>query len=186
MYETLLSSPPIGFSHAPSLTHQQINRHISSLVNTEMRPSSLLLALHLVIAAPAVIAMANAEESMSTVAIAAPEMTSLAPPAAVVSPPSSAPSPPVNLPAWSPVVDVTNRSIQQVGRFAVVAYFFKTGTKLEFVNVVSCQTKPYNGGNSYRLVITVAGPGTKTARYSTSVWGILGTTRWQLWSFAPN
>jgi hypothetical protein len=173
------------FHRLPLVSHTRHRLLICRSIDTEMRPSSLLLALHLVIAASAVIAIANAEESVS--AVAAPEMTSPPPPpAAVVSPPSSAPSPPVNLPAWSPVVDVNDRSIQQVGRFAVVAYFFKTGTKLEFVNVVSCQTKPYNGGNSYRLVITVAGPGAKAARYSTSVWGILGTTRWQLWSFAPN
>nr|CAB3496933.1 unnamed protein product [Digitaria exilis] len=87
------------------------------------------------------------------------------------------------------------RTIRQVGKFAVSAYCLNTGARLAFVNVVGGQSQPYGGGARYRLVITVAvddaGPSaaettTTMAQYGVLVWGILGTTTWQLWYFAPN
>ncbi|KAG8073654.1 hypothetical protein GUJ93_ZPchr0006g44850 [Zizania palustris] len=56
---------------------------------------------------------------------------------------------------------------------------------LVYVNVMSGQTQPYNGGSNYQLVITVAGGG-KTSLYNAFVWGVLGTTTWQLRSFKLN
>ena len=83
------------------------------------------------------------------------------------------------------MTNVNDRTIQQVGKFAVHAYCLNTGAQLVFVSVVGGQAQPYGGGARYQLVITVAGdgPGATTARYGVSVWGILGTTTWQLWSF---
>ncbi|KAK3150620.1 hypothetical protein QOZ80_3AG0235530 [Eleusine coracana subsp. coracana] len=152
-----------------------------------MRPSSILAIPFLLGASSLAIAITNAKEHTGAAPAPSPHETMSPPPPPAVNPPSP-PSPPLGIPApaWTPVKDVNDRTIQQVGQFSVVAYFFNTGTKLEFVNVVSGQSQPYNGGNSYRLVITVAGPGTETSRYSASVWGILGTTTWQLWSFAPS
>ncbi|KAL6660039.1 hypothetical protein ACP70R_002161 [Stipagrostis hirtigluma subsp. patula] len=159
-----------------------------------MRPSRLL-ALPLLLAASVLATAANADDDYSVaapapspLAEAAPPLTPTAtpppPPPPEASPPP--PPPPVNPPAWSPVTDVNDLTIQQVGRFAVRAYCLNTGEQLVFVNVVSGQTQPTsNGGSSYQLVITVAGPGPKTGQYSVLVWGILGTTAWQLWSFAP-
>ncbi|GJN30429.1 hypothetical protein PR202_gb18737 [Eleusine coracana subsp. coracana] len=146
-----------------------------------MRPSSLRFAFPLLLAASVSIATTSAADTSTPPSETSPPP----PPPDEVSPPLSSPASP-SPPVWTPVIDVNDRTIQQVGQFAVVAYFFNTGTKLEFVNVVSSQSQPYNGGNSYRLVITVAGPGTEMARYSASVWGVLGTTTWQLWSFAPS
>ncbi|XP_062213568.1 mulatexin-like [Phragmites australis] len=152
-----------------------------------MRPSSLLAVALLL--ATIVLAIVNAEEY--TIAAPAPSPLPLAasppspPPPVVSPPPPPPPPPPVKPPAWSPVTDVNDRTVRQVGQFAVHAYCLSTGARLVFVNVVSGQTQPYNDGNSYQLVITVAGPGAKTTRYSVSVWGILGTTTWQLRSFAP-
>jgi hypothetical protein len=57
--------------------------------------------------------------------------------------------------------------------------------ELVFVNVISCKTQPLNGGYIYELKIAVEGPGAKSPRYDAVVWGILGTTRWELRSFNP-
>ncbi|KAL6648718.1 hypothetical protein ACP70R_012942 [Stipagrostis hirtigluma subsp. patula] len=159
-----------------------------------MRPS-WFLALPLLLAASVLATAANADDDYT---VAAPAPSPLAeaapPPPPTVSPPPPPPPaasppppppPPVNPPAWSPVTNTNDLTIQQVGRFAVRAYCLNTEEQLEFVNVVSGQTQPSNGGSSYQLVITVAGPGPKTGQYSVLVWGILGTTAWQLWSFAP-
>ncbi|KAL6867763.1 hypothetical protein ACP4OV_015787 [Aristida adscensionis] len=161
-----------------------------------MRPSSLL-ALPLLLTASVLATIVNAEDY--TIAAPAPQPPPPAasppptpsPPPPAASPPSPPPSAsPVNDPpaGWSPVTNTKDLWIRQVGRFAVRAYCLATGAKLEFVSVVSGQTQPSSGGKSYQLVITVAGPGLQKAgrQYSVLVWGILGTTSWQLWSFAPN
>uniref|UniRef100_A0A0D3FEF7 Cysteine proteinase inhibitor n=1 Tax=Oryza barthii TaxID=65489 RepID=A0A0D3FEF7_9ORYZ len=94
---------------------------------------------------------------------------------------AASPSPP---PAWTAVSNVNDRSIQQVGQSAVRIYGLSTNkTYLRYVNVVSGQTQPCNGGYNYRLVVTVAGPGATAARYDALMWGILGTTNWKLLSF---
>lgn len=112
-----------------------------------------------------------------------PVSSPLPPPASPPPPPPVIPPPP---PAWSPVTNVNDKSIKQVGQFAVLVYYLNTGANLVYVNVVSGQTQPYNGGNNYQLVITVAaGAGGKTAQYNVFVWGILGTTTWKLLSFTP-
>uniref|UniRef100_A0A0D3FEF6 Cysteine proteinase inhibitor n=1 Tax=Oryza barthii TaxID=65489 RepID=A0A0D3FEF6_9ORYZ len=91
-------------------------------------------------------------------------------------------SPPPAEAAWTAVANVNDKSIQQVGQSAVRIYGLNTNkTYLRYVNVVSGQTQPYNGGYNYRLVVTVAGPGATTARYEAFMWGILGTTNWKLW-----
>uniref|UniRef100_A0A0D9VQ31 Cystatin domain-containing protein n=1 Tax=Leersia perrieri TaxID=77586 RepID=A0A0D9VQ31_9ORYZ len=118
----------------------------------------------------ALLAIANADDGGNTTA---PASQPPLPPASP--PPAPAPA------AWT---DVNDKSIQQVGQFAVRIYGLSTGRiYLQFVNVGSGQTQPYNGGYNYRLVLTVAGPGTTTARYDAAVWGILGTTSWKLYSF---
>ncbi|KAF0912841.1 hypothetical protein E2562_019429 [Oryza meyeriana var. granulata] len=87
--------------------------------------------------------------------------------------PASLPPPPP--PAWT-AVNVNDKSIQRVGQFAVRIYGLSTRkTHLVFVNIVSGQMQPYNGSYNYRLVVTVAGPGTTTALYDAFV----------LWSFTP-
>uniref|UniRef100_A0A0E0K9D8 Cysteine proteinase inhibitor n=1 Tax=Oryza punctata TaxID=4537 RepID=A0A0E0K9D8_ORYPU len=104
------------------------------------------------------------------------------PPPPPPSPVKSSPPPP---PAWSAVTNVNDKTIQQVAKFAVQSYCLNTGAKLVYVNVVSGQTQPCNGGgNNYQLVINVAA-GVRTSQYSVFVWGILGTTTWKLWSFTP-
>lgn len=141
-----------------------------------MRPS--LLALPLLLAT--FLAIGNADSS--TAAAPAPSLTAASPPSSPPPPPTSPPPPP----AWTPVTNVNDKTIQQVGQFAVRIYALSTGKlQLVFVNVASGQSQPYNGGYNYQLVITVAAPGVKTAQYEAFVWGILGTTTWKLWSFTP-
>uniref|UniRef100_A0A0E0K9D7 Cysteine proteinase inhibitor n=1 Tax=Oryza punctata TaxID=4537 RepID=A0A0E0K9D7_ORYPU len=99
---------------------------------------------------------------------------------------AATPPPPSPAAAWTAVANVNDKSIQQVGQSAVRIYGLSTKkTYLKYVNVVSGQTQPYNGGYNYQLVVTVAGPGATTARYDAFMWGILGTTNWKLWSFTP-
>ncbi|KAF0912840.1 hypothetical protein E2562_019428 [Oryza meyeriana var. granulata] len=172
-----------------------------------MRPSLLVVAL----LATFVIAIANADDYTAAAPAPSPDaeasppspppeasppplapppsVTSSPPPPSVTSsPPPSPPPPSVKSspppPGWSPVTNVNDKTIQQVGQFAVHTYCLNTGARLVYVNVVSGQTQPYNGGSNYQLVINVAA-GVKTVQYSVFVWGILGTTTWQLWSFTP-
>jgi hypothetical protein len=94
----------------------------------------------------------------------------------------TAPPPPST--SWTPVADVNDPTIQQVGQFAVRIYALSTRqVRMSFLNVVSCQTLPNSGGYNYSMVITVTGG--KTRLYDASVWGILGTMSWKLWSFTP-
>ncbi|GJN30427.1 hypothetical protein PR202_gb18735 [Eleusine coracana subsp. coracana] len=103
-----------------------------------------------------------------------------APPPAPTTPPPPAPDS-----SWKPVADVNDPTIQQVGQFAVRIYALSTGqVRMSFLNVVSGETQPYNGGYNYRLVITVSGG--KKAQYDAFVWGILGTMSWKLLSFTPH
>jgi hypothetical protein len=84
-----------------------------------------------------------------------------------------------------PVTDVNDPTIQQVGQFAVRIYAMRTGQVwMSLLNVVSGETKPYNGGHYYRLVVTVSGG--RKAQYDASVWGIIGTMTWKLLSFTPH
>jgi hypothetical protein len=94
--------------------------------------------------------------------------------------------PPPSEPAWTTVTNTSDLAIQQVGQFAVRIYALSTGKlQLGFVAVVSGQTQPFNAGYNYQLVITVSnGPAPRNYRnYNASVWGILGTMSWKLWSF---
>ena len=96
---------------------------------------------------------------------------------------STAPPPPAS--NWTAVADVNDPTIQQVAQFAVRIYALSTKElRMQLQSVVSGETQPYDGGYSYRLVITVTG-GKKT-QYDAFVWGILGTTSWKLWSFTPH
>uniref|UniRef100_A0A0D9Z2R2 Cysteine proteinase inhibitor n=1 Tax=Oryza glumipatula TaxID=40148 RepID=A0A0D9Z2R2_9ORYZ len=86
------------------------------------------------------------------------------------------------------VANVNDKSIQQAGQFGL--WIYRQITRLYFlryVNVVSGQTQPYNGGYNYRLVVTVyGGPNWKTTLYDADVWGIPGTTtHWWFRSFTP-
>jgi hypothetical protein len=56
---------------------------------------------------------------------------------------------------------------------------------LVFVNVISGKTQPSNGGYIYQLKIAVYGRGAKSPTYNAIVWGILGTTSWELRFFEP-
>ncbi|GJN08932.1 hypothetical protein PR202_ga26893 [Eleusine coracana subsp. coracana] len=95
------------------------------------------------------------------------------------SPPPPAPTtppPPAPDSSWTPVADVNDPTIQQVGQFAVRIYALSTGqVRMSFLNVVSGETQPYNGGYNYRLVITVSGG--KKAQYDAFVWASLGPCR---------
>lgn len=94
------------------------------------------------------------------------------------------PAPPAAAAGWTAVANVNDKSIQQAGQFGL--WIYRQITRLYFlryVNVVSGQTQPCNGGYNYRLVVTVAGPGATAARYDALMWGILGTTNWKLLSF---
>ncbi|KAL6595997.1 hypothetical protein ACP70R_047363 [Stipagrostis hirtigluma subsp. patula] len=143
-----------------------------------MRPSWLLLALPLLLAASVLATAANVDDDYS---VAAPAPSPLAEAAPTLPPTASPPPPEASPPPPPPRAAATG----EPSGFAVRAYCLNTGEQLVFVNVVSGQTQPSNGGSSYQLVITLAGPGPKTSQYSVLVWGILGTTAWQLWSFAP-
>ncbi|KAI4974442.1 hypothetical protein ZWY2020_047722 [Hordeum vulgare] len=100
---------------------------------------------------------------------------------------TSPPPPPPAVPAgWTTVTNTSDLAIQQVGQFAVRIYALSTGKlRLGFVDVVSGRTQPFNGGFNYQLVITVSdGPAPRNyLPYNASVWGILGTMSWKLWSF---
>lgn len=99
---------------------------------------------------------------------------------------SPPPPSPVVPDGWTVVTNTTDLAIQQVGQFAVRIYALSTGKlRLGFVDVVSGMTRPSNGGFDYQLVITVSdGPAPRNNRpYNASVWGILGTMSWKLWSF---
>ncbi|OEL28259.1 hypothetical protein BAE44_0010715 [Dichanthelium oligosanthes] len=99
-------------------------------------------------------------------------------------PPASSPPPPPPASNWTPVANVNDPTTQQVAQFAVRIYALSTTQlKMQLLNVVSGETQPYNGGYNYHLIVTVAG-GKKT-QYDASVWGILGTMSWKLWSFTP-
>nr|CAB3501869.1 unnamed protein product [Digitaria exilis] len=110
------------------------------------------------------------------------------PPPPTPSPPPPSPPPPVPSPPpasnWTPVANVNDPTIQQVAQFAVRIYALSTTQlKMQLLSVISGETQPYNGGYNYHLVVTVTG-GKKT-QYDASVWGILGTMSWKLWSFTP-
>jgi hypothetical protein len=82
------------------------------------------------------------------------------------------------------VVNVKDPKIQQVAQFAVRIDALSTRElNMQLLNVVSGETQPSNGGYNYRLVVTVSGG--KYTQYEAFVWGILGTTSWQLLSFTP-
>ncbi|EAY88733.1 hypothetical protein OsI_10209 [Oryza sativa Indica Group] len=98
------------------------------------------------------------------------------------------PAPPAAAAGWTAVANVNDKSIQQAGQFGL--WIYRQITRLYFlryVNVVSGQTQPYNGGYNYRLVVTVyGGPNWKTTLYDADVWGIPGTTtHWWFRSFTP-
>ncbi|GJN30428.1 hypothetical protein PR202_gb18736 [Eleusine coracana subsp. coracana] len=117
--------------------------------------------------------------------MASPPPPTASPPPPSPPPPTASPPPPPSPPAWTPVTDVNDPTILQVGQFAVRIYALSTRQlKMSFLNVVSGVTQPYNGGYNYRLVITVSGG--KKAQYDAYVWGILGTMSWQLLSFTPH
>ncbi|KQK23391.1 hypothetical protein BRADI_1g73090v3 [Brachypodium distachyon] len=124
-------------------------------------------------------AIAHAEESYTATAPA-----SQPPP-----PPSPAsPPPPPPMQAWTPVGDVNDMSIRQVGQFAVRIYALTMRVDLAFVGVVGGQTQPRvdgAGGFMYQLVVAVAGTGAKAPTYDALVWGVLGTRNWELRSFKP-
>jgi hypothetical protein len=81
------------------------------------------------------------------------------------------------------VKDVKDKSVQQVGQFAVHIYVLTWHIDLAFVNVVSCEIQPSGGGHNYHQLIAVSGTGAKSPRYDVVVWGILGTRNWELRSF---
>jgi hypothetical protein len=83
------------------------------------------------------------------------------------------------------VPNVNLQAIRQVGQFAVRIYALVKRLELVFVNVISCKTQPLNGGYIYELKIAEEGQGAKSPMYDAVVWGILGTTRWELRSFNP-
>ncbi|TVT98955.1 hypothetical protein EJB05_55707, partial [Eragrostis curvula] len=138
-----------------------------------MRPSSLLV-ISLVLAT--FLATANAQNST-----APPPPDTQPPPPPVASTP---PPPPAS--TWTPVANVSDLTIVQVGQFAVRIYALSTNElKMSFDAVISGETQPYNGGVNYRLLIKVSG-GKKAPQYDAFVWGILGTMSWKLWSFTPH
>ncbi|CAM0871529.1 unnamed protein product [Alopecurus aequalis] len=114
-----------------------------------------------------------------------PVSTSVSPPPPP--PPSSTPvSPPLPPPTgWTPVANVKDKTIQQVGNFAVRIYTLTWQVELVFVDVISGSTQPSDGGYNYRLVLTVDSPHAKSAHYDAVVWGIVGTSSWELRSFVP-
>ncbi|KAM0836311.1 hypothetical protein ACQ4PT_062399 [Festuca glaucescens] len=102
------------------------------------------------------------------------------PPTAASTPVSPPPPPP---PTWTPVKNVNDKSIQQVGQFAVHIYVLTWHIDIVFVNVVSCEIQPSDGGHNYHVLIAVSGTGAKSPQYDVVVWGILGTRNWVLRSF---
>lgn len=83
---------------------------------------------------------------------------------------------------WSPIEDVKNPHVQEIGKFAVEAHNKLTATKLKFQSVIKGQTQVVAGTN-YRLTV-MAKNGAASKKYEAVVWEKLDGTK-QLTSFQP-
>ncbi|RID45254.1 hypothetical protein BRARA_I01996 [Brassica rapa] len=89
---------------------------------------------------------------------------------------------------WSPISNVKDPHVVEVGKFAVSEYDMESKSELKFVAVVSGESKVVAGTN-YRLIVAVnacvaAGPGA-SKNYEAIVWEKQWLKSMNLTSFKP-
>ncbi|KAK1273624.1 Cysteine proteinase inhibitor 5 [Acorus gramineus] len=70
---------------------------------------------------------------------------------------------------WTPIKDVNDPHVRDIGQYAVAEHDRRTGEGLSFDRVVSGATQVVAGIN-YRLVISASGGGVGAAEYEAVVW----------------
>ncbi|VVB08268.1 unnamed protein product [Arabis nemorensis] len=84
---------------------------------------------------------------------------------------------------WSPITDVKDPHVVEIGEFAVSEYDKQSKSELKFVTVVRGETQVVAGTN-YRLTVT-ANDGGKSKNYEALVWEKPWLKSMNLTSFKP-
>ncbi|OEL33721.1 Cysteine proteinase inhibitor 8 [Dichanthelium oligosanthes] len=85
---------------------------------------------------------------------------------------------------YSPIPDINDRHVQELGGWAVSEHVKKANDGLKFNKVVSGDVQVVSGLN-YRLIIDASGSNGKDAKYEAVVWERDWTNTRQLLSFKP-
>ncbi|XP_022142402.1 cysteine proteinase inhibitor 5-like [Momordica charantia] len=85
---------------------------------------------------------------------------------------------------WTPITDVKDPHVQEIGKFAVAAYNTQSKGAIKFDRVESGETQVVSGTN-YRLVVVAKDGGGSTAKYQAIVWEKPWENFKKLTSFKP-
>ncbi|KAJ0973625.1 hypothetical protein J5N97_015590 [Dioscorea zingiberensis] len=85
---------------------------------------------------------------------------------------------------WSPIKDVNDTYVQEIGKYAVTEHNKAANTSLEFQKVLSGETKVVSGID-YRLIISAKDGGAQLSQYQALVWDKAWLKFRQLISFKP-